>query len=405
MKRKKSAVWMSICVVFVLAGFLFVVGAPKVSMAGEDPMAKWALKKPWYPLEIYAWYGKFDVKTLPGGLVDLPATSLDGPKKEMWAGPAKANKPYHIGYTFPHLMDPYWTSVLYGVIDEARLAGVNVSALTAGGYGNVERQNDQIETLVSRGVDGLLIGVVSFAALTPTLEEAAKKGVKVLLLVNDCDMENPIAKSFASYYRLGDYTGDLVINDSKEKRARGEKVTVAFFPGPGGLAWSTSSLLGFKARIKEKGLEDQIVMVAEKWGKSEKAIQLNLLEPVLTTFPDLDYVAGNAVFADAAVVAVENAGRTGKTKVVSAYMTPQIYRHIKDGKILGAPHEFQQHLGRLAIDQMVRTLNGEKPGVDFPYHVMPVGAMMSQDNLDSFPHEFQFQPDGWQPIFEYKVPD
>jgi protein TorT len=145
-------------------------------------------------------------------------------------------------------------------------------------------------------------------------------------------------------------------------------------------------------------------MVAEKWGVSEKAVQLSLLEPVLTTFPDLDYVVGNTVFADAAGGAVERAGREGKTHVVSTYMAQPVYEGIKAGKILGAPQEFQQIVARMAVDQMVRVLNGEKPGVDFPYHMMPRIVIMSKENIDSYVWEYQFEPKGWTPVFEYKVP-
>jgi len=389
-----------------LFAFVILTGVPASLAADcEDPMAKWALSKSWYPQKILGWYGKYNVKTLHKGLVDLPAKSLKGPKKVMWPGPVKAAKKYHLGFAFPHLMDPYWVSVLYGIIDEARLTGVDISALTAGGYGNISRQTSQVETLVNKGIDGLIMSAVSYGALTPTLEEAAKKGVKVLLLINDTDMTDPIAKAMTAYYNLGVESANIVINHSKARREKGEKIKVAFFPGPGGLSWSTSSFLGFKGRIKELNLEDQIKIVAEKWGHSEKAVQLKLLEPVLTAFPDLDYVVGNTVFADAAAGAVERAGRAGKTHVVSTYMAQPVYRGIKAGKILGAPQEFQQIVGRLGVDQMVRALNGETPGVDFPFHVMPKIVIMNKENLDSYPWEYQFEPKGWKPVFTYKAPN
>ena len=402
MKTKEFKRSRNLVIFFGLLAFVILTSTP--ASAAEDPMAKWALSKNWYPLEALAWYGKYDVKTLWPDLVDLPAKSLEGPKVIQWPGPVKAKKNYHLGFAFPHLMDPYWVSVLYGIIDEARLCGVDVSVLTAGGYGEKTRQISQVEALVNKKINGLIMSVVSYGGLTPTLEEAEKKGVKVVLLINDCDMTNPVAKAMTAYYNLGMESANIVINHSKDKRAKGGKVKVAFFPGPGGLSWSTSSLLGFKGRIKEANLEKQIEMVAEKWGVSEKAVQLSLIEPVLTTFPDLDYVVGNTVFADAAAGAVERAGRAGKTHVVSTYMAQPVYEGIKAGKILGAPQEFQQIVGRMAVDQMVRVLNGEKPGVEFPYHMMPKIVIMTKENIDSYAWEYQFEPKGWTPVFEYKAP-
>jgi len=301
-------------------------------------------------------------------------------------------------------MDPYWISVLYGVIDEARLDGVDVTVYCAGGYGEITRQISQFETLIELPVDAILAAVVSYEALKPTLQQAVDKGIPVILLINDNNLPHPAAKATCMYYFNGERSADIVIEHAAERLARGEVITVAFFPGPGGLAWSTSSWLGFEARVAELGLEEQIQVIALKWGLSEKAVQLGLIEPVLVAYPEVDYMVGNTVFADAAILPVKAAGRAGKTHIVSTYMAQPIYWGLVEGKIIGAPQEWQQFTGRIAVDMAVRVLHGEQPGVDFPFQTAPDLTMLTPENVRDYAWELQFEPEGWQPVFRYAVP-
>ena len=371
----------------------------------EDPMAKWALKEYVYP-DIAAWYGTYDPATLRPDLDDRPALSLDYPGVDTsWPERVTAKRTYDLGYSFPHLMDPYWISVLYGVIDEARLCGVDVTAFTAGGYGEITRQISQVESLVEMKVDAILASVVSYEALNPVLEEAVAGGIPVILLINDNSMDSPAGKSCCMYYYNGERSADIVIEHAKERLDAGEAVTAGFFPGPGGLAWSTSTWLGFQARVEELELKEQINVLDVKWGLSEKAVQLSLIEPFLSAYPEVDYIIGNTVFADAAILPVEAIGRTGKTHIVSTYMAQPVYIGLKEGNIIGAPQEWQQFTGRLAVQMAIRVLHGEEPGVDFPFQWVPKLTMLTPENVVDYPWELQFEPEGWEPVFTYTVPE
>ena len=356
-------------------------------------------------MEVNQWYGTYDLATKPPDpLDDRPSATLDPPVVKDWSGPVKAERTYHIGFAFPHLMDPYWISVLYGVIDEGRLCGVDVTAYVAGGYGELTRQISQVEALMELPVDAIVMSVISYGALTPVLQEALDRGIAVIININDTNIVYPSAKSLACYYDLGVDTANIVINHSEEARAAGEELEVAFFPGPGGLTWSTAAWYGFRDRIAELGLEEELEVVAVKWGLSEKAVQLALIEPVLVAYPEIDYLAGNAVFAPAAILPVEAAGRTGKTHIASTYTTQPVYWGIKEGKIIGAPAEWQQQVGRISVDMAVRILNGEQPGVDFPYRVGPIPVLLTKENVVDYPWEHLFEPEGWEPMFRYSVP-
>ena len=52
----------------------------------------------------------------------------------------KASKPWNICVLFPHMKDTFWVAVDYGVVEEAKRMGVNMTLYQAGGYENLPKQ-------------------------------------------------------------------------------------------------------------------------------------------------------------------------------------------------------------------------------------------------------------------------
>jgi protein TorT len=343
---------------------------------------------------------------MPDFPLDTPAASLDPLEIKEWMGPVGADRTYNLGVIIPHLMDIWWVSVLYGLIDEARLNGADITVYVAGGYGEVTRQISQVEAFIAEGVDLLIAAPVSFGALVPVLEEAQAAGIPVLAFVNDTTLAHPEAKVLASYYlTYGRAAGEIAVDHYLASDKSGEVVQMAIFPGPGGLAWTGATELGIKDYIADAGLADNFDIVEVKWGVSEKAVQIALIEPVLLAHPELDYIVGCGPAAEAAVLPVEAAGRAGKTHIISTDITQPLYFAIKDGTILAAPAEYQQFTARLAVDAAVRILNGEEPGVDFPFRAAPLFGKVNAETIGSLKWEHLFEPEGWDPVFRYRVPE
>jgi protein TorT len=68
----------------------------------------------------------------------------DGQKTEITSTPLeKAEKKWNICVLFPHLKDSSWVAVAYGVVEEAKRLGVQMTLLQAGGYENLPKQISQ----------------------------------------------------------------------------------------------------------------------------------------------------------------------------------------------------------------------------------------------------------------------
>ena len=102
-----------------------------------------------------------------------PAFDYSKPPRTIDYAPVrKAAKPWLICASYPHLKNSYWASVNYGMVEQARAAGVRLTVVEAGGYPNLDRQIEQIQTC-SANADALIVGTVSYDGLTPQLQEIA----------------------------------------------------------------------------------------------------------------------------------------------------------------------------------------------------------------------------------------
>ena len=301
---------------------------------------------------------------------------------------AKAAHPWHLCVSYPHLKDAYWLSVNYGMVQEAARLGVSFSLVEAGGYPNLSRQIDQIKTCVASGADALIVGTVSYDGLTPTIADIARK-MPVIAAVNDVADTGISAKSGVSWREMGAAAGHLIAKLHPKGSA---PVRLAWFPGAKGAGWVRFVEDGFRSALA--GSSAQIVVV--KYGDTGREIQVNLVEEVLDTNPDIDYLVGSGPMAEAAVSILRARGLSSKIGIVSDYMTPAVFRGIKRGKILGAPDDFPILQGELAVEQTVRAIEGSLT----LRHAGPRIEIVTPDNIDAIGPGGTLAPASFVPVFE-----
>ena len=300
---------------------------------------------------------------------------------------AAASKVWHLCISYPHLKDAYWLNVNYGMVQEAQRLGVAFTLVEAGGYPNLERQRQQIEQCTSAGADALIVGPVSFRGLNQSITRIAEK-MPVLATVNDIEDIGITAKSGVSWTTMGQVAGEYL---AKRHKAGSKPVTVAWFPGPLGAGWVDFIEAGFKRGLQNSAVE----IVVTKWGDTGKEIQRNLVQEVLESHPQVDYIVGNALMAEAAISTLLNRNLETRIKVVSTYFTPAVYRGIRRGRILAAPTDAPVMLGRISIDQAVRILEGR----DIVKHAGPQIQMVDQDNWQDFDITNSLAPPSFLPTF------
>lgn len=333
-----------------------------------------AMAETWYPYDAQAIEPPFSAEGKP---VDVKYEPL-----------AKAEKPWNICVSFPHMKDAYWLGVDYGVAEQAKDMGVKMNLVDAGGYTELAKQISQIEDCVAGGAQAVVIGAISFDGLNNLVSEVAKKGIPVIDVINGISSPDLTAKSLVSFYTMGHETGAYL---AKKHPAGSDPVKVGWFPGPAGAGWVEAAHKGFMEAVAGSA----VTVLEPKFGDTGKEAQLKLVEDVLQAEPDVRYIAGTAVTAEAAQGVIRERGLKGQVELLAFYMTPGVYEGIKRGFILAAPADSMVIQGRIAIDQAVRALEGK----ELVKHVGPKIFVVDPSNVESVPQTNILPPDGYKPVF------
>lgn len=304
---------------------------------------------------------------------------------------AKASRPWRLCILYPHLKDAYWLSVNFGMVEEARRLGVSFDLFEAGGYPNLTRQIEQLEACADPQFDAVILGAVSYAGLTPTVEDIARSK-PIVAAVNDIDDRGITAKASVPWREMGAAAGRAI---AERHPAGSDPVNVAWFPGPEGAGWVAFVEEGFRAEIAKSSAR----LVATKFGDTGLEQQVLLVEEVLDEQPEIDYLVGSGPMAEAAVSILRARGLSDRVKIVSTYLSHAVYRGVKRGRILAAPTDFAVVQGRLSVEMAVRALEGELTVT----HAGPRIEVVTPANVDVIGSEGSLAPASFVPRFSIRA--
>lgn len=299
-----------------------------------------------------------------------------------------ASKPWRICVIYPHLKDAYWLSVNYGMVEEANRLGVSFDLYESGGYPNLARQIEQVEACGKRQMDALILGAVSYDGLTPAVSKIAQL-MPVIAAVNDMNDTGITAKASVSWREMGAAAGRAIAL----RHPKGSpSVRLAWFPGPKGAGWVQFVERGFLEALADSSAE----IVATRFGDTGLEQQVLLVEDVLDSVPDIDYLVGSGPMAEAAVSLLRARGLTDQIGVISTYVSHGVHRGIKRGRILAAPTDFAVLQGRLAVEFAVRAIEGRLT----IRHAGPKITTLNIDNIDLVGTKESLAPASFVPVFK-----
>jgi protein TorT len=304
----------------------------------------------------------------------------------------KAARDWSICAVFPHMKDSYWLAVNFGLTSEVKRLGIQMRLYEAGGYDNLPVQIRQIETCAAAGADGIIIAAISYNGLSALAERLHRQGVPVVDLVNGMASDTVAAHSLVSFEEMGYRAGEYI---ARRHPQGSPPAKVAWFPGPQAAGWVRDGDKGFRRALSDSAAD----IIDVRYGDTGRSVQGALIRQVLDTRTDIDYIAGTAVTAEAAVKILRSRGLSDRIKIVSYYFTPEVYREIKRGHILCAPTDSPVIQGRIAVDQMVRILEHK------PYfaRVGPHIYVIDKDNIDTFDRRTSLAPGGFRATYSTNI--
>jgi protein TorT len=303
----------------------------------------------------------------------------------------KASKPWNICVLFPHMKDTFWVAVDYGVVEEAKRMGVNMTLYQAGGYENLPKQLSQFDDCLSGNFDAIVIGPISEAGLDKQFAKGVASGKPIISTVNPVAKSTVTSKMTVDFTTMGEQTGQYLVDYLKDKSAK-----VGTFPGPSGSGWAEAFLDGFKKAVKGKS---NITMLDDKFGDSGVAVQLGLIQNALQAYPDMNVIWGCAPAAEAAVGAVAQAGKKDAL-IMSSYENQAMLDALNKGEILGFATQYPVLQGRIAIDTAVRVLEKKQ----YVKSAKAIPDMIAKSNLDKINMSLVLAPADFKAVYSVKAP-
>jgi protein TorT len=308
-----------------------------------------------------------------------------------WDAPIP-NKKYLIGVIIPHLDDSYWQTVSDGLERHAKRLGVSVKIFSAGGYTNIGMQRDLLGKIAASDMfDGLILASVMTDGVDRFLKKVVKSGKPIVGLIND--IESKLINSTVGYnFETPGYLAGKYLFGSDETKL----LKIAILAGPKKSSWSTKMYNGFMKSVEEaRDKGRQVEIIGPIFGDTRHRVQRKRVVFINKLIADdsLDYIVGNAVAAKQAYeVLKKNHDTQSRAKLISFYMTNDIYSVMKNDGIEAACYDYPDIASEIALDLMVKELNGEVPGVDFPNRLELGYVLIKKDDVKNLEYRDFLEP-------------
>jgi ABC-type sugar transport system substrate-binding protein len=291
-----------------------------------------------------------------------------------------------IGFSAPDLSASFWVSMTYGVTDEAKKLGVHVVSVNAGGDANANQQISQLQDLLQRNVDAMIVGATDGDAVKPVVEQALSRKIPVVglsSLPNTDKLTSAVGTDNAAMGKIqADCLGD----------ALGGKGQVIMFAGPVGQSWAEDRASGFKKTVAAEYPGMEIVTTSNTADNRNSA--LTTMQDLTQRYPDVNGVYTVTDDIGAGVVdALRESKATDKIKVASANFSPTAEELVSSGAFVCVAAQEIVEQGRQAVRQAVAAARGE----DVEKHVVTSVVRVDSGNIATVDLSAVRAPEGYTP--------
>ena len=287
-----------------------------------------------------------------------------------------------VGIAMYTLGAPYFAAQVAAAEDQAKKAGCEVTS--ADGQNDMAKQIADVEDMVAKGVNLLILNPRDPEGLVATADAATAAGVKVVVMDSSISTKaNVVTQVRSSNDQNGYLVGQWLANEMK-----GKPLKIILLSGDKGNEVGRDRRLGvFKGLVEGQLVNDGKVsfeVVGQGWGGWAHEGGLAAMEDLLTAHPDANVVLGeNDSMVLGAMKALEAQGKTDVLALAAADGQKEALALIKEGKYGATGLNDPDLVARTAIDIGLKALKGELPD-NFPKLNLTTPAVITKENVDKF---------------------
>ena len=221
---------------------------------------------------------------------------------------------------------PFWVDHKHGLEDAGKLLGVKTTFTGPLDF-DTAAQARQLDEIIARRPAGLLLFPGDAATLAPGVNRAVEAGIPVATIIGDVPNSKRYCTLGINGFDAGKVGGEMLAQAIGGKG----KVLLGTFPAPSVL----ERVEGYKAVFKEKYPEITVVDVVND--KADPSYAPTAYAQALQAHPDVVGIGGtDGDSGKGAAIAVRDAGRGAKVKIVAMDRNDDMLPFIEDGTIYGS---------------------------------------------------------------------
>lgn len=254
-------------------------------------------------------------------------------------------KDFTVGVSISTLNNPFFISLKEGVESKAEEEGLKVVISDA--QNDSSTQSNQIEDLITQGVDLIIINPVDSTAVSPSVIAANDEDIPVICVDRGSDEGEVLSFISSDNIEGGKMAGEYILENIKE----GDKV--AQLEGIPGASSTRERGQGF-----EEATKDKIDLVASQTANFDRAEGLTVMENMIQANPDI-----KAVFCqndEMALGAAEALSGKDDIIIVGFDGNEDAISAVKEGKLSATVAQKPDEMGKIAVDTAIKYLNGEE---------------------------------------------
>ncbi|WP_342238171.1 substrate-binding domain-containing protein [Inquilinus sp. OTU3971] len=288
-----------------------------------------------------------------------------------------------IGISMKTLNAPYFAAQEAAAKDQAAKAGCQVA--TADAQNDMGKQIGDVEDMVSKGVNLLIINAADPQGLVPAINAAAAAGVKVVAIDSTVD---PKARYITLIQSSNDQNG-FQVGQWLAQSTAGKDLKIALLSGEKGNVVGQERRLGvFRGLVEGQLVKDgkvSFAVVGQGWGGWTHEGGLKAMEDLLVAHPDINVVLGeNDSMVLGARKALEAAGKLNDVLLLAAADgQKEALQLIQEGQYGATGLNDPDLIARTAVDVGMKALDGSLPA-DFPKTDLTTPSAITKDNVAKF---------------------
>ncbi|MFJ4485994.1 substrate-binding domain-containing protein [Streptomyces longwoodensis] len=274
-----------------------------------------------------------------------------------------------VGLSLSTLNNPFFVQIRSGAQAEAKERGVDLTVTDA--QNDASQQANQLQNFTSSGLGAIIVNPVDSDAAGPSVRAADKAKIPVVAVdrgVNKADVSALVASDNVA-------GGELAAKTVAEKLGGHGKIVI--LQGQAGTSAARERAEGFAKGLKAY---PGIQVVAQQPADFDRTKGLDVMSNLLQAHPDVQgVIAANDEMALGAVKAL--GAKAGKSvQVVGFDGTPDGLKAVEQGTLYASVAQQPSQLGRIAVDNALRALDGK----EVPATVKVPVKVVTKENVAGF---------------------